>query len=69
MHRPIILISDYQTGMAYRAASNLTSGEVLKVANAAKKANFYDGYVTWCQAALKAAKAEAKPPKTINMIK
>ena len=36
----------------------MTSEDILSVANAAKAANYFDGYVNWCKAALETAKVE-----------
>ena len=36
----------------------MTSEDILSVANAAKVANYFDGYVNWCKAALKTAKVK-----------
>ena len=53
----------------YKAASNLTSSDLVHIALAAKKANYLDGCVAWAKAALMAAKAERKPSKYIAPIK
>ena len=46
-------VTNFITGEIYHSNSNLTSKEILKVANGAKLANYLDGYVNWCEAALK----------------
>ena len=38
-------IRNFATNQVYVAKSNLTSNEILKVANAAKNAQYFDGYV------------------------
>jgi hypothetical protein len=62
-------IKDPKTGYVFSAKSNLTSVEVLKVATAAKSANYFDNHVDWAQAALKAAKLEGKSDKFLKSIK
>ena len=46
-------VTNFITGEIYHSNSNLTSKEILKVANGAKLANYLNGYVNWCEAALK----------------
>jgi hypothetical protein len=46
-------VKSFVTGELFHSNSNLTSNEILKVANGAKIANYLDGYVNWCEAALK----------------
>ena len=38
-------IRNFVTNHVYMAKSNLTSNELLKIANAAKKAQYFDGYI------------------------
>ena len=47
------------TGEIYQAKSNLTSNEIIRVANAAWKAQYYHGYVSWLEAALETAKGNS----------
>ena len=49
-------VTNFVTGELFHSNSNLTSKEILKVANGAKIANYFDGYVNWCEAALKVTK-------------
>ena len=49
-------VKNFVTGEIYHSNSNLTSREILKVANGAKISNYLDGYVNWCEAALKVTK-------------
>ena len=49
-------LTNFITGKIYLSNSNLTSKEILKVANGAKISNYLDGYVNWCEAALKVTK-------------
>ena len=38
-------LKNFATNQLYEAKSNLTSSEALRVASAARKAQYYDGYV------------------------
>ena len=46
-------VTNFVTGEIFQSNSNLTSKEISKVANGAKIANYLDGYVNWCEVALK----------------
>ena len=62
-------ITNYMTGETYVAKSKLNSLEALQIAVAARMAKYYDNYVSWCEAALEAAKSENKDKKFIKHIK
>ena len=62
-------ITNYITRKTYFARSNLTSQEALKIATQAKLANYFDGYVHWCEGALEAARAEGRDSKYLKRIK
>ena len=47
----------------------LSSLDALQIAMAARTAKYYDNYVSWCEAALEAAKSENKDKKFIKHIK
>ena len=49
-------IKSFVTGKIYPAKSKLTSNEIIRIANAAWKAQYYHGYVSWLEAALETAK-------------
>ena len=51
-------MKNFITNEIFHSNSNMTSEDILSVANAAKVANYFDGYVNWCKAALETAKVE-----------
>ena len=62
-------ITNYISRKTYLARSNLTSHEALKIATLAKTSNYFDGYISWCEGALQAARAESKDNKYIKHIR
>ena len=52
-------IKSFVTGELYPAKSKLTSNEIIRIANAAWKAQYYHGYVSWLEAALETAKGNS----------
>merc|ERR1719507_453563 len=62
-------VKNFVTNQIFQANSNLTSQEALKIASSARLAGYLDGNVNWCQAALKAAKAEGKDKKFVGQAK
>ena len=63
------ILVDKMTGKEFRAASDLTSDELLQIASIAKNFNRLNGYVGWCEAAVDAAKREKKSQNFISKIK
>ena len=59
-------IKSSSTGEIYCAKSNLTSNEIIRVANAAWKAQYYHGYVSWLEAALETAKGNSSQETNIQ---
>ena len=63
------ILRDNQTGVEFRANSGLTSDELVTVASVAKAVYQLNSFVTWCDAAMVAAKEEGKSKDFISKIK
>ena len=59
-------ITDQMTKTKFTSKSRLDSKEIVKIAEAAKQADYLESYVGWCKAALEAAKMEHKNQKNIE---
>ena len=62
-------IKDSRNGKVYVSNSQLSSMEIMHIAQEAKKENYLDGYVNWLNAALKKAKQENKNSEYIKHVR
>ena len=51
-------VKNFITNETFYSNSNMTSEEIVRIAIAAKLANYFDGHVNWCKTALKTAKVK-----------
>ena len=63
------MFPDKSTGKIFQAASELSSNDLLQIANQAKSAKYFDGYVKWLNIALSKAKAENATKNHVKSIK
>ena len=63
------MFPDKSTGKIFQAASELSSKDLLQIANQAKSAKYFDGYVKWLNIALSKAKAENATKNHVKSIK
>ena len=60
---------DFVSERFFKANSGLTSGELIKIAQEARKVRYLEGYVNWLTCALHLAKKENKSKKFIHKIR
>ena len=63
------MFPDKSTGKIFQASSELSSNDLLQIANQAKSAKYFDGYVKWLNIALSKAKAENATKNHVKSIK